>query len=199
MLPQGIPPKMSFLPSLTSPVSVLGLPLTSQVNLSDPQISFGVTTCSVPAQGLLWSRTELGQHQSWGNTRDGATPVITVGLAGSAAQTEPSAEPVLKPSQFKPHLPTDPARLTDSREPSHPEVWQTLSHEPGWQPPARGCALLRPPRQVGFVRGVCRMWLGDPSGREAAALPPLPQARQGREAESLLCAGEGVRYSPCRS
>lgn len=97
MLPQWISLKMSYSPSLTNPVSMLRLPLTSQPNLSDPQVSLRLITHSISAQGLLWRTAEVGEHQSpqW------AWP------GQQLRDRSPDAELILKPSQFKPHQPTD--------------------------------------------------------------------------------------------
>lgn len=90
----------SYPPSLTNPVSVLRLPLTSQPNLSDLQVSLGVTICSIPAQSLLWRSTEIGEHQSPQRAWPGQ----------QIRDRSPDAEPVLKPSQFEPHHCTDPSK-----------------------------------------------------------------------------------------
>lgn len=78
------------------------------------------------------------------------------------------------------------ARLADTRQPSHAGVWQTWSHEHGWQPPAQSCVVLCPPRQVGFVRGVCRMWLGDPSGQRQLPCQRSPGRGRGARQKALF-------------
>lgn len=192
-----MPPLMSYPPSITNPVSELGLPRTSQPSLciitslpTQQCGGLGVTTHAIPAQGFLRRSTGTREHQS----PQRAWPGQQLG------DRSPAIGLVLKTLQFQPCHPIDPSKAwragiaIPSRSLANLEPKSRL---------AATCPKLRslpsPPRQAIFVQGVCRMWLSDPSQREAALCAHrFPGSSRVRKAESPLCAGEGVRYPACR-
>lgn len=174
---------LNELPSIHhKPCFSVGLPRTSQPSLciitprpTHQRGGLSVTTHSIPAQGLLWRSTGTGEHRPPQRAWPGQQ------LRGRSHRAGPKTFAI----------PLTSARLGDLGEPSHPEVWQTWSHDPGWQPPALGyvlqCSPPPPPKDKRILLGVCAgCGSVTPLGKRQLSVPTASPAAAGRGRQKAL-------------